>query len=173
MHKFVRPSRIHAVAPFVLLLATASLQAQSPDDRSLVSKLAPAFTRPDLQKHPVSLSAYRGKVVLLNFWATWCGPCKVEIPTFMRWEKTYGPKGFKVLGISMDDGTPEVVSAVAKMKIDYPVVMGDGKLGNQYGGVEGLPVTFLLDRNGTVYGRYGSTDLPKLQADIDKLLQKH
>lgn len=158
---------------FALLFALPQAHAQSPEDRSIVAKTAPGFSRSAVNGHPVNLSAYRGKVVLLNFWATWCGPCKVEIPEFMQWEKTYGPKGLKVLGVSMDDGTPEVLATVAKMKIDYPVVMGDGKLGNLYGGVEGLPVTFLLDRNGTIYGRYGSTDLPKLQADINTLLQKH
>lgn len=166
-------SFLPAAALMLSAVSGLAAHAQSPEDRSIVFKAAPNFTRPDLQKHPVNLNAYRGKVVLLNFWATWCGPCKVEIPEFMQWEKIYGPRGFKIIGVSMDDATPEVVSAVAKLKIDYPVVMGDGKLGNLYGGVEGLPVTFLLDRNGTVYGRYGSTDLPKLQADLNKLLQKH
>ncbi len=168
-----RHRSLFTATAMLLALSCLQLHAQSPEDHSIVSRTAPNFTRPDLQKHPVNLSAYRGKVVLLNFWATWCGPCKVEIPEFMQWEKIYGPKGLNVLGVSMDDGTSEVISTVAKMKIDYPVLMGDGKLGNQYGGVQGLPVTFLIDRNGTVYGRYGSTDLPKLQADIRKLLQKH
>ncbi len=174
MHTARAPFRKFALtAVSALLFALPHAHAQGPEDRSVVSRTAPNFSRPDLKQRPVNLNTYRGKVVLLNFWATWCGPCKLEIPEFMAWQRTYGPQGFQVLGVSMDDGIPEVVSAVAKMHIDYPVVMGDGKLGNLYGGVEGLPVTFLIDRNGTVYGRYGSTDLPKLQADLNKLLQKH
>lgn len=116
-----------------------------------VGTVAPDFTLTTLDGKKVKLSDYRGKAVLLNFWATWCGPCKVEIPWFMDLEKEYKPQGLVVLGVAMDDDGRQTVAKFAQeMKIDYTVVLGNDDVADQYGGVEGLPTTFYLDRNGKI-----------------------
>ena len=116
-----------------------------------VGTVAPDFTLATVDGKRVKLSDYRGKAVLLNFWATWCGPCKIEIPWFLNLEKQYGPQGLVVLGVAMDDDGKNSVEKFAKeMKIDYTVVLGNDDVADQYGGVAGLPTTFYLDRNGKV-----------------------
>ncbi len=116
-----------------------------------VGAMAPDFKLTTLDGKQVKLSDYRGKAVLLNFWATWCGPCKVEIPWFMDLEKQYAPQGLVVLGVAMDDdGKATVTKFAQEMKIDYTVVLGNDNVADQYGGVEGLPTTFYVDRNGKI-----------------------
>jgi peroxiredoxin len=114
-------------------------------------KKAPDFTLRDSDGKNVKLSEYKGKVVLLNFWATWCGPCKIEIPWFIDFEQQYKDKGFAVLGVSMDEeGWNAVKPYIAARKINYRVLLGDDSVSNLYGGVESLPTTFILDRDGRV-----------------------
>ncbi len=138
---------------------------------ALKGKLAPDFTRSDLARAKVELRSYRGKVVLLNFWATWCGPCLTEMPSFSAWQEQYGPKKLQVVGISMDDTASEVAGVAARLKLSYPVVMGDVHLGAAYGGVLGLPVTFIIGKDGKVYDRFdGAADLPRIHAEIDRLM---
>ena len=96
----------------------------------------------------------RGRVVLLNFWATWCAPCQVEMPRFVAWQTKYKAEGLSIVGVSMDDNSEPVKALVGKRKLNYPVVMGDEKLGLAYGGVLGLPVTYLIDRQGIIRARY-------------------
>ncbi|MEO6910567.1 MAG: TlpA disulfide reductase family protein [Edaphobacter sp.] len=147
--------------------------AQTPFRRDLTNKAAPSFVRMDLQGQKVNLSAYRGRVVLLNFWATWCAPCLIEMPAFVSWQKQYSKAGLQVVGVSMDDDAPPVRRAYAKYRLNYPVVMGDAKLGELYGGVLGLPVTYLIDRNGKIVKRYeGAVDLKQLEIEVKKLLAK-
>ena len=136
-----------------------------------VGHSAPNFSRPDLSHRKIVLSSYRGKVVLLNFWATWCEPCLTEMPTFVEWQKQYGSRNFQVIGISMDDAAPEVIATVSRLKLNYPVLMGDEYLGEAYGGVLGLPVTFLIDRDGKIQARYQGASLTQINSDIQKLLQ--
>lgn len=136
-------------------------------------RAAPSFERVDLDGKRVELSAYRGKVVLLNFWATWCAPCLTEIPAFVSWQKQYSGQGLQVIGISMDDDAPPVRRMYRKYGMNYPVAMGDAKLGELYGGVLGLPVTYLIDRNGKVVRRYeGAADLKQMEKDVQQLLVK-
>jgi len=107
--------------------------------------MAPVFARPDLQHKTVKLDAYRGKVVLLNFWASWCAPCLKEMPQFSSWQTSYGQRGLQVVGISMDDTEPPVRAIFQKLHLNYPVMMGDAELGELYGGILGLPVTYVID----------------------------
>jgi thiol-disulfide isomerase/thioredoxin len=133
---------------------------------------APNFSRPDLDDRKLTLAAYRGKVVLLNFWATWCAPCLREVPRFAEWQHRYGGQhGLQVVGVSMDDEEAAVRTAYRKYGLDYPVVMGDAQLGQLYGGVFGLPVSFLIDRHGRIRFRHeGAADLDVLEGEIRKLL---
>jgi cytochrome c biogenesis protein CcmG/thiol:disulfide interchange protein DsbE len=112
-------------------------------------KAAPDFLLTDASGAKVKLSDLRGKVVLLNFWATWCGPCVIEIPWFETFEQQYKSKGFEVVGVSMDeDGWPAVKPFVAEHKMNYRVLLGDDSLSQLYGGLDSLPTTFIIDRDG-------------------------
>jgi len=149
----------------------AGLLHAMPAQVGVLHKQAPEFVRNDLSGKKVDLNAYRGKVVLLNFWATWCGPCQVELPRFSVWQKQYGPAGLQVIAVSMDDESTGVRPVVRKLKLDFPVVMGDEKLGILYGGVLGLPVTFLIGRDGRVSAKFeGGADLQALESRIKQLL---
>jgi peroxiredoxin len=114
-------------------------------------KLAPDFELKDANGHTVKLSDYRGKVVLLDFWATWCGPCKIEIPWFQEFERQNKDKGFAVIGVAMDDEGWEVVKPFAQhVGINYRLVIGSDTIAESYGGIEALPTTFLIDREGRI-----------------------
>jgi thiol-disulfide isomerase/thioredoxin len=138
---------------------------------SLVNSKAPEFARNDLNGRRLDLRSFRGKVVLLNFWATWCAPCQVEMPIFAAWQRQYGPRGLQVVGISMDDGPAPVRRLVARLKLNYPVALGDAALGERYGGVLGLPLTYLIDSSGVVRARFqGETDLKTIEKQLQLLL---
>ena len=112
-------------------------------------KPAPDFTLKDAGGTAVKLSDYHGKVVLLTFWATWCGPCGLEIPWFKEFEQQYKSKGFAVLGVSMDDdGWSAVKPYIADHKMNYRVLLGNDTVAQLYGGLDALPTTYIIDRNG-------------------------
>ena len=113
--------------------------------------IAPDFALPELTGQKLTLSGYRGKVVLLDFWATWCEPCQEEIPHFVELQDEYRDQGLQIIGISMDDGPEPVRDFYQRFKINYPVVMGNAKIGELYGGVLGLPIAFVLGRDGRIY----------------------
>lgn len=162
-----------AVSFALVLMLVGPLQAQDQTD-TLLHKSAPMFVRKDLKARRVDLSSYKGKVVLLNFWATWCAPCQIEMPRFAAWQKTYDAQGLQVLAVSMDDDQDLVLDFLKKHPLPFPVLMGDEDLGSQYGEVLGLPVTFLIDRDGTIAAIFkGETNLALLQAEIRKLLETH
>ncbi|MGH9445201.1 MAG: TlpA disulfide reductase family protein [Terriglobia bacterium] len=114
---------------------------------------APAFSLTDIFGQKLSLDQYRGKVVLLDFWATWCGPCRSEIPGFVQLQNTYARQGFRIIGISEDDGgVKPVIDFYKQFRLNYPVAIdNDGKVGELYGGIIGLPTTFLIGRDGHIY----------------------
>lgn len=137
-------------------------------------RAAPDFTLKDSNGTTVHLSDYKGKVVVLDFWATWCGPCKIEIPWFMEFEQQYKDKGFAVLGVSMDEGGwDDVKPYIEQRKINYRILMGTDAVGQAYGGVDSLPTTFLIDRSGRIAASHVGLEKGKneLRDEIDHLLQ--
>ena len=114
-------------------------------------KIAPDFTLIDASGEPVSLSSERGKVILLNFWATWCAPCKTEIPWFVEFERTHKKAGFEVVGVSLDDdGWKSVKPFLEEKRVNYRMVVGDERVTGLYGGVPSLPATLVIDRSGRI-----------------------
>jgi len=136
-------------------------------------KAAPNFTLKDADGNPVNLTDYRGKVVLVNFWATWCGPCEVEIPWFVEFEQKYRDQGFAVLGLSMDDdGWKAVRPYIASHKINYRVMIASEVVSQQFGDIDSLPTSFVLDRQGRIATNHvGLVDKRDYQNEILKLLE--
>ena len=142
---------VAVVATLVALNGCDSTTVRAAVKSDKERKAAPDFALKDIDGKTVHLSDYKGKVVLLDFWATWCAPCKIEIPWFMSFEQQYKDKGFAVLGVSMDDeGWTVVKPYLQQMKINSRVVLGNDKVGDQYGGVDSLPTTLLIDRQGRI-----------------------
>lgn len=130
----------------------ATIPAQPVTEEGGASGSAPDFTLPAVGGGSKTLSDYKGKVVMLNFWATWCGPCKREIPDFIEMQKAYRDKGFEIVGVSLDDpNARDAVAAFVKSEgINYDIVYGDGGVAQAYGGVRSIPTTFLINRDGEV-----------------------
>jgi peroxiredoxin len=153
-----------AIAAWFALHRTAPKQAGS-------SKLAPAFSLKDTAGHPMQLSDYRGKVVVLDFWATWCEPCKEEIPQLVDLQNRYGAQGLQVLGISMDDSEDPVREFQQKYKMNYPIAVGTSQVADEYGGVLGLPITFVIDKQGQIVSRHIGATAPAVFEEEIKRLQ--
>jgi len=133
--------------------------------------LAPAFSLTDITGQPLKLGDFQGKVVMLDFWATWCEPCRVEIPGFIELQKRYGAQGFTMVGISMNDNPEPVVDFYRELQMNYPVAVGNSRLGDLYGGIPGLPTTFLIGRDGRIYAKHvGATDPTVFETEIQQLL---
>jgi peroxiredoxin len=135
-------------------------------------KPAPDFSLTGANGDLVKLSDYKGKVVLLNFWATWCGPCKIEIPWFVEFEKTYNNRGFVALGVALDDGGWKTVNQFVTQKgMNYPVVVGNDSVAELYGGIDSLPTTFLIDRDSRIASTHvGLVSKSEYQAEIVQLI---
>jgi peroxiredoxin len=136
---------------------------------------APDFQLTDLDGNTVRLSDLRGKAVLLNFWATWCPPCKVEMPWFVDLQKQYGPQGLQIVGVAMDEGNAH--DAVAKfareMGLNYAVVLGNDKVADQYGGVDALPTTYYIGRDGKIVTRvFGLVSHREIEDNIRAALKE-
>lgn len=135
-----------------------------------VTGAAPAFTLTDLSGKSVSLADFRGKVVVLDFWATWCPPCKMEIPDFIGLQKQYGSHGVQIVGVALDE--PEKVAAFAKEHgMNYPVLLGTDAITARYGGIEGIPTTFIIDKSGKIVNKFeGYRPRQVFESEIKKLL---
>ena len=128
--------------------AEASVQTSS-------SSMAPDFNLRDTRGKYHKLSSYRDKVIILNFWDTWCPPCKAEIPDFVELQKRYKDKGLQIIGIALArQGLDAVKSFMKKYKINYPILLADAKVIQDYGGLQGIPTTFLIDRKGQIFRKY-------------------
>jgi thiol-disulfide isomerase/thioredoxin len=139
---------------------------------SFTQSLAPDFSLDSLDGKSMRLSDFRGKAVLLNFWATWCGPCKIEMPWFVDLQKQYGSQGLQIIGVAMDDGSKEDIAKFAKdMGVNYPILIGKESVGDQYGGVPALPETFLVGRDGKIVDKIiGLRGKSEIEDSIKKAL---
>jgi peroxiredoxin len=159
-----------------VLLASVAV-AEQPSVRAALQpvkerKPAPDFALKDSFGRTVNLKDYRGKVVLLDFWATWCHGCKQEIPWFSEFERTYGAKGLAVVGVSMDEGGWEVLRPfLAETPVPYQMLLGDEATAKRYG-IDTMPDTFLIDRQGKLAAAYraGLVDKDDLEANIKALV---
>jgi thiol-disulfide isomerase/thioredoxin len=136
-------------------------------------KAAPSFVLTSIDGKKVSLADYKGRPVLVNFWATWCGPCKVEMPWFEEFRKQYAAQGFEILGLTDDvDAGKEAIAEVAgRAGVTYPILLTDGKVQTAYGGLDVLPMSFYVDRNGVIVEQtagLGSKD--QIEANIKKTI---
>ena len=165
---------IFAVA---LMLVSGVLMSKRPKPGQLVGEVkgqsAPDFELADLNGKPVKLSDYHGKAVVVNFWATWCGPCKTEMPWLVDLQQKYGPEGLQILGVAMDDSGKDTISEFANyMHINYPVLMGKEAVAQRYGNVQFLPATFYVDRNGKIVDRvFGIVDRSEIEANVKRALE--
>jgi cytochrome c biogenesis protein CcmG/thiol:disulfide interchange protein DsbE len=170
-----------ATAQGQLVMAAAG---DVPQARSVLNnKPAPAFTLEDLSGKKVSLASYKGKALLINFWATWCGPCKIETPWLVELRNQYAAQGFEVLGVSTDDidrGDPaklsdekkEIAHFVQQMHMPYPVLIDGDTVSQPYGGLDALPTSFFVDRGGTVVAeQMGLTSKDDIEGNIKKALR--
>ena len=171
----LRFSAVVAVLALACLLQTCtpSRSGAAPVKSAKDRKPAPDFSLKDADGKLVRLSDYRGKVVLLDFWATWCGPCKIEIPWFIDMQRKNKDRGFVVLGVSMDDeGWEAVKPFVAEAGVNYRVVMGNDATAQVYGGVDALPTTFLIDRTGNIAAVHvGLARKKDIEDGVEQLLQ--
>ena len=181
------------VATALLARSTLTSRVQSTDVKTLPGKSSPStsaetstdkaapesrassgidFELDDLSGKRIRLSDYRGKVVLVNFWATWCGPCQFEIPVFVKMKRQYQKRGFEVIGISMDDGAQEQVEEfVRQYEINYPVVMGAEARLDAFGRISGLPTSVIINREGRIHSRHqGLLGLNEIENELPKLL---
>ena len=134
--------------------AARNVNGSNSDSLDVAGKPAPDFTLESLDGKSVQLSGYKGQAVLLNFWATWCGPCKIEMPWFVELQKEYGPQGLAIVGVAMDDASKEdITKFVKEMGVNYTILLGKEAVGQQYGGVNVLPTTFFIDRDGKIVAR--------------------
>ncbi|MBG99071.1 MAG: alkyl hydroperoxide reductase [Solibacterales bacterium] len=135
-------------------------------------QMAPDFTLPDSEERDVTLSKFKGKVVLLNFWATWCGPCKIEMPWFLEFQQKYRDRGFTIIAVSMDEEGWDVVRPfLNELKPNFPVVIGNEKMSSDFGGILALPTTFIIDREGRVASSHqGLVSKSKYEEEIEQLL---
>ena len=132
-----------------LMLYVGFHVARRSGPRIAKSTVAPDFSLESLDGKSVRLSDLRGKAVLLNFWATWCGPCKIEMPWFVELQNKYGAQGLQIVGVAMDDASKEDIAKFAKeMGVNYPILIGKESIGDQYGGIPALPESFFIGRDG-------------------------
>lgn len=171
--------RVFAVSVIALATVCIALSTQAMGEKLGGAKVASRqeardFTLTSIDGKIIKLSDYKGKVLILDFWATWCPPCRAEIPDFVALQDQYGKKGLQIVGISVDQGGAAVVKPFAKENnINYPILLTDGKVEAAYGGIRGIPTTFVIDREGNIRNKYvGFTAKGVFEKDIVALLKE-
>lgn len=164
---------VSTLLPLILILFVCA-KAEKADTQENNHPQAPDFTLEDLDGNEISLSDYNGKVVFLNFWATWCGPCKAEIPDFIEAYKQYKDKGMEIIGISVDKISPKsVLKFVEKYKINYPIIMSTDKIQKDYEPGPYVPTTIIVDQKGKIRHRHiGYMDKKTLKDYFLKLTEE-
>jgi thiol-disulfide isomerase/thioredoxin len=163
---------VAVIAAAMLYFGFHMARRSGPDAPAIVGKSTPApdFTLEKLSGGNLKLSDLRGKAVLLNFWATWCGPCKIETPWLVEMQNQYGNQGLQVIGVAMDDSGKDEISKFAKdMGVNYPVLLGKEAVGDEYGGVPALPESFFIGRDGKIVDRIIGL---KGKAEIEDAIKK-
>ena len=164
---------INTEMPWLSANAASAMQSKASACGAKAPTAPLNYTLKDINNKSVSLSAFKGKVILLDFWATWCGPCKVEIPWFIEFQEKYGKQGLQVVGVSTDDTLEKLGPYVKQMKMTYPVLQGLGqdKMQDEYGPMFGLPVTLLISRDGRICLKHiGLGDKETFEREIKALL---
>ncbi len=161
-----------AIRTFLAAGLLAILPALALAQSSLIGQAAPALAFKDLAGKEVSLAELKGKVVVVDFWATWCGPCKVEIPGYIEMQKKYGKDGFVIVGVSLDQKGPKHVQKFVEANgMNYTVVMGDNNAVEAFGGFNSIPTTFLIGRDGRiVHQKSGAMESEEYEALVKKAL---
>ena len=159
--------------PIIFIAALAWTGACTPSTPPGSTEATPALFGKTLEGSTLSLADYKGKVILVDFWATWCDPCRAEIPELVKLQKNLGAKGFVVLGVSMDEDISEVAPFAKKMRINYPIILNGGERAPKGWIVPGLPTAYLIGRDGKVLLReFGSKSVEKLAHDVQAALAK-
>jgi peroxiredoxin len=174
----MKPNRIQIfkITLILLMMTAVPLLAQFSPTPSLIGRTAPEFILYNLKGDTVSLDQFKGKVIILNFWAKWCGPCRMEIPDFIQMYTENREKGLEIVGITLSSGTVEQIKDfVTQNKMNYPVVTGtDEYLQNLtvlYGGISGIPTTFLIDREGKIRQKWiGARRKSDFMLEVNKYL---
>jgi len=174
-HRQVELKKLQDVADQGALPAssTSADPSDDPAAKLLLGKTAPSFTLVDLDGKKVSLADYKGHAVVLNFWATYCGPCKLEMPWFQDLQNKYKDKGLVVLGLDQDDGmaVKEVAAASKRVGVTYPILMPDDKVSKSYQLSDYIPETFYVDKSGKIVEQtIGAHSKNELEADVQKAI---
>jgi len=181
--QLVRFAHVALLVGFVLGLSTSARSQQTPSTPSASKKIpestlgpkagGPAlnFSLESLTGETVSLSEFRGKVVLLNFWATWVGPCKILTPWLVELQEQYGPQGLQIIGVVLDDEATkaEIGEFADQMRVNYPILIGNEKVATAYGGIPAMPASFFVGRNGQIAG---SVIGLKSKGEIEDLIKR-
>ncbi|MFN7986769.1 MAG: TlpA disulfide reductase family protein [Thermoanaerobaculia bacterium] len=169
-----RPGR--ALAPIAIAAIAAALlvpAAKAAEPAAKIGAPAPALGMADLDGAKLDLAALRGKVVVVDFWATWCAPCRSQAPRWVALQEKYRRDGLEVIGVSLDESAEPVRAFRKEFRLNYRVGLGDAKVAERWGGVLGLPVAFVIDRKGRLAARHeGEDDLSAVEKDVVRLLRE-